>query len=306
MIYSNLEEIIEEFKLKEKDPEKIRKKLRKMAADLHPDKTSKGAKFKSEKQKNQYNRIIQAKEFIDNMSNQEKAIVEVPLQQLTELIDATKQITISDSQSKLNIELIHQIEKSVLNLKLKHRFPKIGLATITGIFTFIWMFPNIVQEHPIISQYVRIDNIAFTLIWIYLLFFTGVLWIFYWMGENRYKEEMSKLKVESYQNRLFDSFINEDRFFEKFHDENHRKNLFSKEDFIDYLSNHYYQYKYHRHNLKLTLYNILYKITIDLETAQHLANSIFSRLENKNIIKKVDTTSLNDFYVYNYDRVSDI
>ena len=73
----------------------------------------------------------------------------------------------------------------------------------------------------------------------------------------------------------------------------------SKEDFIHYIINHYYRIRG-----TIILFRI-FRINIDLETAQRLADSIFSRLEKKKkMIKKVDSKSLTDYYTFNRGKTS--
>lgn len=304
MVYNNIDDLKEEFNITKNKPELIRKELLKIQKNIHPDKNK--GKFKSKKDEVLFNKITEAKDFIDNISKEKEALIQVPTSKLTEFIEMAAEISHTNSKKYSDEGLSQHIERRMTEEKTRHRFPKISIAFLTGVLTFLWLFPYQINEHPILNQYIDVTSSFFILIWLDSILITLALWFYYGEKERRTKELMSKLKVESFQNELFELFIGDNRFHERYHDKHHNKGEFLKEDFIEYII-HYFRYSYGISTRSKVIFiyfmnklsRLFFTIDIDTETAQRLADIVFERVEKKNIIKKVDTKTLSDYYVYN-------
>ncbi|MGL6221326.1 MAG: hypothetical protein ACRC36_25085, partial [Lacrimispora sphenoides] len=221
--------------------EEIRMELRRILREIHPDNNS------GEYDVNYFTKVSADLSFIDNeMKNKNTSEVMVPLDKMMyTLIEATHNANFKIKQME---ELQNKLEKSIDNqmirLRSKFRTPRVGLSTITAVLSFIWLFPDKIISHPVFKKLNGSANLSdnfiltISLIWLFVCYMTGMYWIMTAMHEKKEKELLEKIKLESEQNDLFMEFLNTEL----------NKNIFSKQDFIDYIINvSYYKHDYFRY-----------------------------------------------------------
>lgn len=86
------------------------------------------------------------------------------------------------------------------------RFPKIALSAISAFVIAIWLFPNTVKEHPVLSNYIDFDSPASNIVWLYILITAGMFWFITWRKEDSARHFQESLKTESVQNNYFIQF----------------------------------------------------------------------------------------------------
>lgn len=223
-MFNNLEEIIQEFDIDSSDSSEILTLLKEKRIQLHPDKT--GGSFKSDDCKKEYESVNQAILFLDSKldKSNELALMTNGVRDLLEII--SKQNITAESLTAEN-KLSETINNNIIQFKSKSLFPKISSSTITILVTYIFMFPNQIQNHPILSKFINISNQVFLLVWLMVLLTTIELWAICFIKENKNKEILAKFKTETYQNNLFMEFI---EFIE-------RNKSFSRDDLLNYIIN---------------------------------------------------------------------
>lgn len=204
MEYYSIKRIRDEFGIDSESPDEIRKELMKRIFKIHPDKNK--GEFSSEKEKEDYLKINSAITFLDEQAKDQKALT--PLKDVTDLITTVKGLVLTNNESKSAEKLRIKIDDSIDKLKHRNQTPKIAASTITAIVTILWVFPSTVQQHPILSMYINPTDIWFTIIWLYSLMLTTMLWWILRRIENREAASKKRLNLESVQNSLFEEFIN--------------------------------------------------------------------------------------------------
>lgn len=131
MKFKSLDEIIDCFELEvaEKNVKNIRTSLIPLLAEFHPDKS--GGKFESDNQKDQYNNIQEAINYLDSINSQENALVNINqiteiIKTVTEAVAPKKESDKSNIVSQLKTELKREIKSSYNPIK-------ISSGTIAGL-----------------------------------------------------------------------------------------------------------------------------------------------------------------------------
>lgn len=277
MKFSNIEQVKTEFKITSSHIDDIRRDLIKKLAEAHPDKTS--GNFANAEQEEKFERLKQAIEFMDNQQNASL----IKIDDLKELIRLIK----DDDKEKPNI-----IEKYESNLKKtfelyrektlsRYKFPKISITAITAAITFLWSFPSLIGEHPILSRWIDPSNPYLSIIWLQSLIVTGTFWFFIWWKDEKEKRFQDLISNEGFQNKLFIEFVNERKI--EFREEGNKEYVFFKEQLIKYILNFYFK----RH--------------VDEGVAENLAELILRRALDKGVIIKDSRKSMSDIYRVNAD-----
>ena len=242
MKYKSIDEIIKDFGINSTDIGDIKKELRQILKDIHPDKN--GDRFKSKLDEINYHKILSALEFFE----QEFALVtKAELTALTTIIKDSS----SPLKEQKQIEVLDKkIDALIKTYKDSNYTPKISSAVISVIITFLWLFPTTIKEHPVLSRLILPNSLIFTIVWFYSLFITGGYWLLTKRRENRIEEATKKLNLESIQNRLFDIFVKSNLA-----DKETECINFSKDDLISFLKKLFMNYF---QNLKMNLNWILF------------------------------------------------
>ncbi|MCD9474359.1 J domain-containing protein [Photobacterium phosphoreum] len=202
--FSSIEMIMDQFGIEEGSMDELRSKLRIMQTEHHPDKN--GGSFVDEDRKRKYHELDKAISYIDSIKKNTDLVTVSAVTDLTKAV--TAMVAAQNEASSKDTLLSFEINRSIESYHSKLKTPKIALTAITVAISVIWMFPNTVKEHPVLSQFINFDSISTNIAWFYMLFFAVVFWVITWRREDLTKQQQESLKTESVQNRLFTSFIN--------------------------------------------------------------------------------------------------
>lgn len=287
-----IEDIKKEFGTKSNDISEIRKELRDIVKEIHPDKNE--GKFKTEADESKYHKISKAIEFLD----QDFTLVpKVEISALATLLRDQFPSRKDENQIKI---LEDRGERFIKSIKDSSTVPKVSSAVVTTILSFLWLFPSTIAEHPILSKYLTTDNLAFTFIWFYSIVFSGIYWLTAKTREDKIDSAIKRLNLESVQNRLFESFIELEIYSKK----DIKIFRFTKENFIEYLTDiDMMTLEYHPGRLRSSLADILWFIptrrrNVNLELSQVLADIIIDRALGRELIKIEKGKRLSDTYTY--------
>lgn len=335
MNFDSLDDIIAHFDFNVKDAEEVKKELKNLIKEVHPDKNK--GDFKNEKDKTFFYEIQAALKYIEksnpnfSLSNQNEitALTKV----LTELALTKKEDSIAESVEKKNSSLTTKLQDSITSFHNLNSSPKITGIVATTIITALWAFPSIVKDHPLLKILYNYNR-EFTVIWIISLFFMGTLWLKIKSSE-RYDEEIKRsYRLDSTQNYIFTLFIKWMKVNHINYEIINKKRVitFSKDDLINFLTTRFktlqrrlrgtetlqsYEIEkeikrieesggfendiYRRRSISpFSLFsNFLPKPgEIDLEVAQLICDLIIERLSAKGVITKSELKSLSDKFVY--------
>ncbi len=183
----------------------------------------------------------------------------------------------------------------IKSIRSTNLFPKIGSASIAVVISALWLFPDTVSEHKILSKYIDLDSLWFTITWLCLLALTGTYWIMTSIRENRLTEGIKRLQLESVQNKIFQSYLETNTYRKAYKKKYFR---FTKDDLIEHISHlslRNTERIYYRANSILRLLKV--SRTIDLEVAQAIADIIIERATVKKIITVDDSPSISTVYL---------
>lgn len=285
-MFNDLEEIIQKFDINSSNISEILKLLKEKRTQLHPDKT--GGDFKSDDLKSQYELVDQAIHFLESGLHENNDIVSTnkDVQKLVEII--SKQ-NLNLESSNVENKLSETINNNIVQFKSKSFFPKVSSSTITILITYIFMFPNTIQDNLILSKFIDTSDNGFLLAWEISFLIMIELWVNCFIKENKNKEILAKLKTETYQNTLFMEFTKSNRSF-------------SRDDLLNYILNKHIESKKFRFLRYINIVSIFFKIFSFITyfiTPQYLISNI---LRSKSISCIVVTL----FSIFNSIQISTI
>jgi len=290
-MYTSTEQIINDFDLKVSLKEELRKELKKKLKDCHPDKD--GGEFKTTKQKEYFEKISSAINFLDTP-------LELSLRQdVGELAKIVKDIVKTNNEENYILKkeeiFTSKIEINVKNYASTHLFPKISSSIIAGILSFLWLFPKSISEHEILSEYFDIKSTSFTIFWFFCIIMTAYIWLIFSALELKDKKRKNNLKLESVQNELFNKFLTSLIR----HIENESETIeFTKEEFMNFIAG----IDKHKNNTVADSLNlILGSPKIDIGLAQDLSEIILKRMQAKEIVKIKEQKSISDIFIVELD-----
>tara|TARA_R110001599_G_scaffold1454_4_gene7057 strand:+ start:36491 stop:37339 length:849 start_codon:yes stop_codon:yes gene_type:complete len=213
--------IKDQFGIEEESMDELRSKLRSIQAEYHPDKN--GGSFYDEYSESKYHELDEAISYIDSISKNNSELVTISA--VTDLTKAvTAMVTAQNIVSSKDTLLSSEINRSIESYRSRLKTPRIALTALTVGISAIWMFPNTVKEHPVLSKFINFDSMTANIAWLNMLIFAVGFWVITWRREELTKERRESLKTESVQNRLFTSFISSlDR------------ETFTLEDFVEFI-----------------------------------------------------------------------
>jgi hypothetical protein len=291
MIDDKIDEIKNTYLLKSNNLIDMRKELIKNIAVFHPDRNY--GSFQDTETENHYKNMNEALQYIDEKLKNETQLI--PISSVTEIIKLVQDIIPKNNDLQINkINIYEQKLNTELDARRNDylsydKGAKIISSIVALLITTIWIFPSTIENHPILSQYIKTNNIFFTLIWVVGITTTSTIWFFLKIKERKMGELIKKLRNETYQNNLFENFISSKLRNNYYSNEQYpNKKYFSKTEFVNFIID--------SHFFKKTR-NVFYKKNfIDYELAHEIANIILLRAEEKKIIKKIDIVSLADEY----------
>jgi hypothetical protein len=221
--FTSVEMIKSQFGIDEESLDDMRSKLRGIQAEHHPDKN--GGSFIDEDSERQYHQLDDAISFIDSLNKNNSDLVTISA--VTELTKAvTAMVSAKNEVSGKDTILSTEINRSIAGYSSKLKMPRIALTAVTVATSAIWVFPNAVKEHPVLSKLINFESMTTNIAWIYMLFFAVGFWVITWRREELTKEHQESLKTESVQNRLFNNFV-----------DSVNRDSFALEEFVDFIMN---------------------------------------------------------------------
>jgi hypothetical protein len=299
MEFSNIDQIRTLFSINSTVPEEIRKELKRKLKDVHPDKN------KPESDDSQAKQINSALDYIKSMNKKSTSTELAKRNELEQLSLMIKSLLPKVEEASGLKSLSSRIDKDIEVFKSRHKIPKITTSSISVVLSALWLFPESVQKHPVLSKLFSFDNHYFTAFWLTSIILTAFYWLITTLNENREKEYKQKLNLETVQNTLLRRFID----YKKYSSKGTESQMihFDKEEFVSYLTGFesldYPNVGYQSEKFLTSLKKIgeLKKQIgkIDAELAQSLADVILQRAINKNfIIKDNSKKSLSDSYYF--------
>lgn len=240
MVFNSINDIKEHFGIEVENINDLRKELKKRLVNSHPDKT--GGNFKGKTQQREHDELSEAIKFIDNSST-DLAIYRSELTELRKKVDELA--ALKENQNLLAKENItklleNHIDDSVVRFQKKHYTLKISSLAATTIITSIWVFPTVVENHPVLKNILVLNSIPFTIIWIGSLIFAGYIW--YSTKRIEKKDKILKLNysIDTTQNiifKLFCAWLRASKY--KNYDYESKSYRFSRDDLFNFVLNHY-------------------------------------------------------------------
>ncbi|MGQ1605510.1 J domain-containing protein [Acinetobacter baumannii] len=273
--FSSLQMIKDQYGIDEESIDTLRSKLRSMQAQYHPDKN--GGRFRDEDSERKYRELDEAVSYIDSISKNNFDLITISA--VTDLTKAvTAMVTAQNEVSNKETQLSSEIGRSIENYSSRLKTPKIALTAITVAISAIWMFPNTVKEHPVLSRFINFESIMISAIWFDMLLITVIFWFMAWRKEELNKELQESLKTESVQNRLFTNFVN-----------NIDSGIFTLEEFVEFIM--------HSHkNRSSNFLPFISPIRIDSPLAHATAEVILERAIKRNALKSYNSGSISTKY----------
>lgn len=282
--------------------ENLRSEIKSKMSELHPDRNA--GTFINKQAEDTFHRLQEAKEELDSTEHANDKLIPASL-------FGDIAVLLNTQQSALKKEAIEDrfdktLNERVTQSKKKYLFPKLGLTSITAIVTFVWLFPNTIKEHPILSHYIDISSSKFSLLWLTAIICTITFWAWSFIIEQKRNELYSALKLEHFQNELFERFII--WFYRNSYSQTMETRRFSKTDFINFLTvgiarrvfrdaSSVYDSQGVRWASDSTLHlNRLISTKIDDDLAASMADMIFARVELNGVIRRCDERSLSKKY----------
>lgn len=293
-----LEKIKVKYNINDNNPKEIRKKLINIISELHPDKN--GGDFENQESKKEYLEIKEDLECIDKIINCKEVSVDILQNKLIEKKTELIQIQIDEEKKSKIIDSFKESIKNNKNIIRKdNRKVKISSSVALSVVSFIFMFPNTMNENPFISNIMNSEQgmLFLFVVWLYVLIITIVVFLYYKNVENIIDYSLDLLNDEMWQNNVFIKFS-----------ELLRNNVkFSKDMLVEYLKNEILKYFENNHisGLFSSRRNIIINIkkSIDRNVYYNAAEVIINRAINKNIIKEVNSNTLESVYELNKDNI---
>ncbi len=290
MKFESVEQITKEFDLEFISIANLKRELKTKLAKFHPDRN--GGSFKSNGDKEIYESLISAYDFV---SSQKTDIVS--RDEISALTKAIKDLAVEKNKTKTEEVLAERIDNSIKSYSSIHLLPKISTTAIASVISILWLFPETVSEHQILSSLIEPSSNGFTFLWLGTMFFSGIIWIILKLLEMKNASMKKTFNLESTQNMLFNEFVRYQLYDDDIIERGYMK--FRKEDLIEFirgfnLGKRKYDYKrgYRLSPLSLFLDNR----NINLELHQCLADLIINKAVLKGLVTVDKSKSLSDEY----------
>lgn len=276
-----INDICERYGIESHSLEEIRTELKRMLKDNHPDNNS-------DYDVAYFTKLKSDLEFVESLLNSSGTTL-VPMNEVIKTLAEILQVPAKKEENqkeKLEIELSTSVDNQISTVTKRWRIPRYSSTSILAIITFLWMFPNQVLEHPLMKMLFRYKNaddyiMVITLIWIYMLGVTSFLWLISVRYERIEKEIIDRVKLDSVQNNIFMKFL----------DNVSPKMQFTKQEFMEYLSN-----GLNVVGKKKVRASFIKHFRLQEEVIQNMAEIILLRAKEYEIIKVIKPNGLIECY----------
>jgi hypothetical protein len=273
----NVSRIKTKYKLEAVIKEDIIAELKNKAKVLHPDYLKREL---SNDESDLYNEIISD---IKNLRDDNFDIITLSSNDIAVFIKDLAKREDLNKQNQIDTKLSQCVTNNITVSRRMNNNIKVPSGVISGVFTGAFLFPDQIMNHPILGQYINITSSQFVLSWLMVLGVTAELWFLTWTKEQRLENKLKRLSSLDTQNELFERFI-----FEL-----GRKNInqFSRVDLKMFM----------RDKSTFTNKHGLYKMFfsshgVDEEIFEIITDAILNRARARNIIREVESYSLNERY----------
>lgn len=205
--FYSLKEICDAYDIEYKeDAEYVKKQLKDMQWDTHPDLNPNDAEANDKSCK-----LNAAFDFIKMHQKNKQELVTVS--DIAELIQTTNKKNELAMAIKENESIIEKsYERSLRQIKNSFLPAKITTSTITGIITFIWGFPSLIEQNPMLADLINDygENeffIYLTMAWIIALLSTVLAFYNARYQEVKCEAILYNFKNKSFQYDVFSNFI---------------------------------------------------------------------------------------------------
>jgi hypothetical protein len=338
MKFNSITEIKSHFHLEGSDDKLIKKKLKRIIRNNHPDKN--GGEFKNDIDEQLYH---EAKDALDCLNKQDQLVISpnnadnltLAVSQALKALALTKEENAKERiLENTESNLTNKIQQSIIAYHNKYSAPKITSIAIATVLTGLWIFPNAIKDNPLLSQLSNYYK-ELTVLWLISLMFNGYLWMRIKFLEKQDEQIKKNYKLESTQNKIFNIFIlweyiiddkysfREDtlvinfnkemlmdfliRRYTYFNDRFHHLgpiDIWLHKDEIKDIERKFRDYSDRKHDQKTAFASIAIGSfmpmpgEIDIELAETICDLIIGRLVSKNIISRLNDKQLSDTYEY--------
>lgn len=293
----SISEVCEKYSIKSTDLEQIRYELKQLLKEAHPDNNN------GEYNLDDFEELKEALEFIDKekrtQNEVEKNEVLVLTRALADVLQNSQVVRLHESKA-LEEKLELAIENQSVLIREKTRVKRISLASITAVVTFLWLLPEKIMSHPILSALIsyneeedyRFFSAVFLFVWFLLLLFTIIYWKSVFDIEQKEKYLLERIKSKSVQNQILMRFLKEIQMDDK--------NTFSREDFVWYVSEDLKREiergTFHRRDRCLYRRSICMRNGISEAIIHNIVDIILMNAEERGVIGRVEKRSIIDYY----------
>lgn len=282
--YNPISHIKKDFQIDSDNLEVIRKRLNEIRIKSHPDNTN--GQFATDEIKDEYHNANNAIEYLDQISNNNSLII---VEKMTDLMKVVTELIPVNKQNSLEQNLDSKISFAITNFRSRMFLPKISLSAITAVVTFLFLFPGQIKDNPALSYIINPTSSIFVVIWFLLLLYSGLFWIMTFSNEEKAKKKLTLLKVDSFQNRLFDDFLRKSTY-----------NQFSKDNLTHFIYEQSHRNRFgdriRPEGLTLITTRLFGSDMITMEIAQSIAEIIIARGEKNKVLEKLSNNTLSDMY----------
>lgn len=272
MEFSTIDEIKEHFGIEANDNAELRKILKQRLLHVHSD-TTKG-EYKSKVQKREHEEIQLAIDFID-INRNELVLSKKEWLDIKNKIDELSVIRQKESfeeKEKMITVLKDNIKYSITKYRKSHLSLKVSSIVVTSIITAIWAFPFTLGNNVLLNNIPFFKSPLFSIIWIFLLGFTGFIWIYTKSIEKKDSILKQNFLSDSTQDDIFKLFcawirnIN----YKNFNSDNKTYN-FSRNQLYNFILNHYNSlHDNYEEIIELTDTELYLRIATDYKGAKEL------------------------------------
>lgn len=280
MKFQSLDEIRRLFDT-EVPADEIRRELRERQAAMHPDQNR--GTFRNSLEEAEFHRLAAAIEAID-AGIPESSPALVPISAVKDLVSIVRD-SMPSAASLSTHTLEKETEKRVIDFKRSHTVPKVTVASLTGVLTFLWLFPQTIADHPVLGGILNyMSGVPFLVAWGGMLSVTVVTWIMLRRVETRQQAFQTELATEHFQNQALREFLDE---FVAQHPDNP---TFSKTQFADWLL-------HRRSYITFTFwFSYRHKRLMDSDLAETVASAVLERAMANGYLVRDDRPSMAGLY----------
>jgi hypothetical protein len=280
MAFQSIEQIRTALNITARDPEEIRREIRRQLKAAHPDTAAGAGRPAADRQ------VLQLTEALDFLDEHKRMTAVVPVEDVTSLVHALQHLMPLTRARETENLFSRLVDERIAETKHAGRTARLTLTAVAAVLTALWLFPGLVGSHPVLRGIIRSEDPLFTLIWAALLLCTAAMWLVQKLWRQRAIAAITDLKLDVTQHRLFRAFVQAqaDLLQEPL------PLRFYRDDFIHYLEGR-------AGFAAASAGKAAGDARLDTELARHLADTILQNAEHRGMVKKADSQTLRQQYI---------